>query len=155
MAVFGGDAVCSLVKVYRRFRGAYCLHHQGTAAFQKTVISILLSTLPFYILSMCCYFRVRDPYAPCRPCNVINCICLLGFQFAIWGRVHCKLLTKEVGVASVQWLDCPSHKGVGEVAALERRVSAISLIRSCHEITVQYQCEHNVTILVLSLCYCV
>jgi hypothetical protein len=29
MAVFWVVAPCSLVEVYRRFRGAYCLHHQG------------------------------------------------------------------------------------------------------------------------------
>jgi hypothetical protein len=28
MAVFRDVAPCSLVEVYRRFRGAYCLHHQ-------------------------------------------------------------------------------------------------------------------------------
>jgi hypothetical protein len=29
MAVFWVAAPCSLVEVYRRFKGAYCLHHQG------------------------------------------------------------------------------------------------------------------------------
>jgi hypothetical protein len=29
MTVFGDVAPCSLVEVYRRFRGACCLHHQG------------------------------------------------------------------------------------------------------------------------------
>jgi hypothetical protein len=29
MTVFWDVAPCCLVKVYRRFRGAYCLHHQG------------------------------------------------------------------------------------------------------------------------------
>jgi hypothetical protein len=29
MAVFWDIAPCSLVEVYRRFRGAFCLHHQG------------------------------------------------------------------------------------------------------------------------------
>jgi hypothetical protein len=29
MAVFGIVALCSLVEVYRRFRGACCLLHQG------------------------------------------------------------------------------------------------------------------------------
>jgi hypothetical protein len=29
MAVFWVVAPCSLVELYRRFRGAYCLHHQG------------------------------------------------------------------------------------------------------------------------------
>jgi hypothetical protein len=29
MAVFWVVATCSLVEVYRRFRGAFCLHHQG------------------------------------------------------------------------------------------------------------------------------
>jgi hypothetical protein len=29
MAVFWVVALCSLVEVYRRFRGTCCLHHQG------------------------------------------------------------------------------------------------------------------------------
>jgi hypothetical protein len=29
MTVFWDVAPCSLVDVYRRFRGTYCLHHQG------------------------------------------------------------------------------------------------------------------------------
>jgi hypothetical protein len=29
MTVFWDVSPCSLVEVYRRFRGAYCLHHQG------------------------------------------------------------------------------------------------------------------------------
>jgi hypothetical protein len=28
MTVFRDAGPCSLVKIYRRFRGAYCLHHQ-------------------------------------------------------------------------------------------------------------------------------
>jgi hypothetical protein len=31
MAVFWVVASCCLVEVYRRFRDAYCLHHQGDA----------------------------------------------------------------------------------------------------------------------------
>jgi hypothetical protein len=31
IAVFWVVAQCSLVKVYQRFRGPYCLHHQGVA----------------------------------------------------------------------------------------------------------------------------
>jgi hypothetical protein len=41
MVVFWGVAPCSLVEVYRRFRGACCLHHQGGATTQKTAIFIL------------------------------------------------------------------------------------------------------------------
>jgi hypothetical protein len=37
MAVFWVLAPCRLVWVYRRFRGLYCLHHQG-ATTQKTAI---------------------------------------------------------------------------------------------------------------------
>jgi hypothetical protein len=29
MAVFWVVAPCSLVEIYQRFRGAFCLHHQG------------------------------------------------------------------------------------------------------------------------------
>jgi hypothetical protein len=39
MTVFWVVAPCSLVEVYRRFRGPCCLHHQG-ATSQKTIIFI-------------------------------------------------------------------------------------------------------------------
>jgi hypothetical protein len=38
MAVFWVVAPCSLVEVYRRFRGACCLHHQA-ALMMKTAIT--------------------------------------------------------------------------------------------------------------------
>jgi hypothetical protein len=45
MAVFWVVAPCSLVEVYRRFRGPCCLHHQGDIALhgpttQKTAIFV-------------------------------------------------------------------------------------------------------------------
>jgi hypothetical protein len=49
MAVFWVAAPCSLVEVFRRFRGACCLHHQGDrpddgrlhgATTQKTAIHL-------------------------------------------------------------------------------------------------------------------
>jgi hypothetical protein len=33
MAVFWVVAPCSLVKIYQRFRGPCCLHHQGDEAY--------------------------------------------------------------------------------------------------------------------------
>jgi hypothetical protein len=37
MAVFWVVAPCRLVRVYRRFRGLYCLHHQGEVnSYQST-----------------------------------------------------------------------------------------------------------------------
>jgi hypothetical protein len=39
MAVFWVIAPCSLVQVYRRFRGACCLHHQGYRFYQTTLQS--------------------------------------------------------------------------------------------------------------------
>jgi hypothetical protein len=44
MAVFWDVAPLDLVEIYRRFKGALCLHHQGRlhgATSQKTVILIL------------------------------------------------------------------------------------------------------------------
>jgi hypothetical protein len=40
MAVFWVVAPCSLVEVYRPFRGAYCLHHQGDEAARTAVILV-------------------------------------------------------------------------------------------------------------------
>jgi hypothetical protein len=40
MAVFWVVAPCSVVEVHQRFRGPFCLHHQG-ATTQKTVIFVL------------------------------------------------------------------------------------------------------------------
>jgi hypothetical protein len=67
MAVFWVVASCSLVEVYRRFRGACCLHNQGDefthlyctrlhgAATQKTAIFILFAVRT----SNPTYFAVR------------------------------------------------------------------------------------------------
>jgi hypothetical protein len=41
MAVFWDVAPCSEVEIDQRFRGTFCLHHQGGATSQKTVIFIL------------------------------------------------------------------------------------------------------------------
>lgn len=41
--VFWGVTPCSLIEVYRRFRGTYCLHLQG-----QGVISVWFIDLPFY-----------------------------------------------------------------------------------------------------------
>jgi hypothetical protein len=42
MAVFWDVAPCSLVEVYRRFRGACCLHHQGgLKVFEDKVLRII------------------------------------------------------------------------------------------------------------------
>jgi hypothetical protein len=38
MAVFWVLAPCSLVEVYRRFRGACCLHHQGDREIGKSFL---------------------------------------------------------------------------------------------------------------------
>jgi hypothetical protein len=44
IAVFWVVPPCSLVKVYQRFRGPCCLHHQG-ATTQKTAILYLVLVL--------------------------------------------------------------------------------------------------------------
>jgi hypothetical protein len=37
MAVFWDVAPCSLLDIDRRFRGAYCLHHQGDALISPEI----------------------------------------------------------------------------------------------------------------------
>jgi hypothetical protein len=44
MDVFWVVAPCSLVEVYRRFRGACCLHHQGMQSKREDEQNILLET---------------------------------------------------------------------------------------------------------------
>jgi hypothetical protein len=43
MAVFWVVALCSLAEVYRRFRGACCLHHQDDGSCSSYTIMILLT----------------------------------------------------------------------------------------------------------------
>jgi hypothetical protein len=79
MTVFWVVALCSLVEVYKRFRGTCCLHHQGDDT-QKTAIFILSAVktsnfintscvLKFCYQSVyCClirYFLVRIRIAKC------------------------------------------------------------------------------------------
>jgi hypothetical protein len=46
MAVFWVIAPCSLVEVYRRFRGDYCLHNQGAeaASTSETLVNFYHTT---------------------------------------------------------------------------------------------------------------
>jgi hypothetical protein len=45
MAVFWVEALCSLVEVYQRFRGSYCLHHQGALMMEAARTSETLVNL--------------------------------------------------------------------------------------------------------------
>jgi hypothetical protein len=42
ITVFRVVALCSLVEVDRRFRGTYCLHHQGVRPLNRRLISMRL-----------------------------------------------------------------------------------------------------------------
>jgi hypothetical protein len=52
MAVFWGAALCSLVQVYRHFRGASCLPHQGTALMMEAA-SISETSVKLYQTTQC------------------------------------------------------------------------------------------------------
>jgi hypothetical protein len=51
VTVFRDDAPCSLVEVYRSFRGVYCLHHQGdvkliaNVTYDQMILRIMFSEL--------------------------------------------------------------------------------------------------------------
>jgi hypothetical protein len=50
MAVFWGVAPCSVVEVYRRYRGIFCLHHHGDSprlygATPQETVGMLLGLL--------------------------------------------------------------------------------------------------------------
>jgi hypothetical protein len=45
LTVFWDVALCSLVEVYRRFRGAYSLHHQGVALIMVMMANIYQTSL--------------------------------------------------------------------------------------------------------------
>lgn len=47
MAVFSFLSPCSLIKVYQRFGGTYCLHHQGSKP--KLVVGVNKRPLPKFI----------------------------------------------------------------------------------------------------------
>jgi hypothetical protein len=51
MAVFWVIALCHLVDVYQHFRGASCLHHQGTLMMEAASISETL--VNFYQTTWC------------------------------------------------------------------------------------------------------
>jgi hypothetical protein len=60
MAVFWVVAPCSMIEVYRCFRGACCLHHQGEtytrlygATTKKTAVFIIAAVRNFTILVLC------------------------------------------------------------------------------------------------------
>jgi hypothetical protein len=43
LTVFRDVAPCSLVEVYRRFRGAYCLHHQSLIALMMEAVNTVMN----------------------------------------------------------------------------------------------------------------
>jgi hypothetical protein len=53
MAVFWFVAPCSLVEVYRRFRGAYCLHHECSIALMMEAASTSEMSVNFYQTTRC------------------------------------------------------------------------------------------------------
>jgi hypothetical protein len=48
MGVFWVVAPCRLVDIYRRFEGAYCLHHQGMIALMIQATSTSETSVSFY-----------------------------------------------------------------------------------------------------------
>jgi hypothetical protein len=61
MTVFWDIAPCSLVNVYRRFRGTYCLHHQGNCLTVPTK-----HVLPFPPCILTLRRRQKLPMTYCR-----------------------------------------------------------------------------------------
>jgi hypothetical protein len=55
MTVFWDIAPCCLVEVYRRFRGAYCLHHQG----DESLITLMLEAVSTFETSVNFYQTSR------------------------------------------------------------------------------------------------
>jgi hypothetical protein len=53
MAVFWDVAPCSLVEVYRRFRGAYCLHLQVVITLMMEAASTFETSINFYQTTRC------------------------------------------------------------------------------------------------------
>jgi hypothetical protein len=49
MTVFWDVAQCSLVEVYRRFRGACCLHHQALLILYAFITSLMSTKCPSQI----------------------------------------------------------------------------------------------------------
>jgi hypothetical protein len=68
MAVFWFVAPCSLVEIYRRFRGACCLQHQGDDR-QKTAIFTLTVLFPFPLLRS---LLVSAPILAVTPQSVVH-----------------------------------------------------------------------------------
>jgi hypothetical protein len=48
MAVFWVVALCSLVYVYRRFKGSFCLHYQGLITLMMKAASTSETSINFY-----------------------------------------------------------------------------------------------------------
>jgi hypothetical protein len=58
MSIFWDVAPCSLVEIDRRFRGAYCLHHQGDVGphTHSRILPHSLECVEMFIISLP-YFR--------------------------------------------------------------------------------------------------
>jgi hypothetical protein len=68
--VFWDVAPCSLVEVYRRFRGAYCLHHRGgclrTRRWEEYLdLRRTISFLAQLVIVLSCHYTLNDLYSWC------------------------------------------------------------------------------------------
>jgi hypothetical protein len=91
MAVFWVAAPCSLVEIYRRVRGAYCLHHQGSHSHTIHMQSIIL-IIPILFPQIFAFLKVVSIW----PRNIgvstfffrTHFRLLLSVQFALRFNVH-------------------------------------------------------------------
>jgi hypothetical protein len=67
IAVVWVVALCSLVEVYRRFRGACCVHHQGDRSHVARMINAHLRTVVKERTELCCDAFSSDQPCQCEP----------------------------------------------------------------------------------------
>jgi hypothetical protein len=70
MAVFWFVTTCSLVEVYRRFRGTCCLHHQGVATTDLCVLGEYLIILSFVDVFFSPFGRMLGLYLQMCDCRL-------------------------------------------------------------------------------------
>jgi hypothetical protein len=97
MTVFWGVASCSLVEVYRRYRGACCLHHQNDDDdWSSKYLWNVSKLLPDYTVQYS--RRQSSSYSPPWEPEVSVCTCLAFSQIVFQNPFCSSLLPKNLKI---------------------------------------------------------
>jgi hypothetical protein len=112
-AVFRVVTSCSTVEIYRRFRGLYCVHHQGRqrgAATQKTAVFMLTAvrtsnSTKRLNFSVTCVLHIQLTHSSLFVYRVI-----IGENYKLLRTSLCKFATAFCNFIPLRYIYSPQHR---------------------------------------------